>query len=208
MGGAEPWVTPVVLCGKWATLEPLAESHAQHMVGLCDATTFRYFSVSPSSFDLPGMTAFVRTMLGMERSVPFAIIDSHTDLPVGMTSFSDIRPQHKGLEIGFTWLTPAARGTSINPQIKHLLLEHAFDQLHANRVQLKTDARNLHSQGAIAKLGATREGVLRKHLVAHDGYVRDTVMYSITREEWPAIRDKLDERLVEHTVRTSSGSGQ
>lgn len=197
MGGAEPWVTPVVLRGKWASLEPLAESHAQHMVGLCDATTFRYFSISPSSFDLTGMTAFVRTMMGMERAVPFAIIDAQTGLPVGMTAFADIRSQHKGLEIGFTWLAPAGRGTRINPQIKLLLLEHAFDQLHANRVQLKTDARNLHSQGAIAKLGATREGVLRKHMIGHDGYVRDTVMYSITADEWPAIRERLDQRLAD-----------
>lgn len=208
MDGEQQWVTPVVLRGKWASLVPLHETHAEQLVGLCDASTFPYFTISPPAFDLTGMTAFVRTMMTLERTVAFAIIDAQSDEAVGMTAYSDIRSHHKGLEIGFTWLAPAARGTRINPQMKRLLLEHAFDQLHANRVQLKTDARNLHSQGAIAKLGATREGVLRKHLVAHDGYVRDTVMYSITREEWPAIRDKLDERLVEHTVRTSSGSGQ
>ena len=104
-------------------------------------------------------------------------------------------PKHRGLEIGFTWIAKPHQGTLVNPECKYLLLRHAFDDQHAMRVQLKTDLRNVQSQGAIEKLGAVREGVLRKHIIRPDGYLRDTVMYSITAEEWPAVRAKLEQRL-------------
>lgn len=87
------------------------------------------------------------------------------------------------------------QGTSVNPECKYLMLRHAFEDWGAMRVQLKTDRRNLQSQRAIEKLGAVREGVLRKHMLLPDGYERDTVMYSIIDDEWPAIRDRLIERL-------------
>lgn len=192
---SETWVMPVTLAGRHATLEPLTEAHAPLLAGLCDASTFRFFSICPPSFDQAGMLAYVRAMLEMERTVAFAILDGRTLRPVGVTAYGDIRAQHRGLEIGWTWLTHAARGTRINPQAKRLLLGHAYEALGAQRVQLKTDSRNLHSQAAIAKLGATREGVLRRHMVMHDGYVRDTVMFSITGEEWPGVRAGLDSRL-------------
>ena len=106
-----------------------------------------------------------------------------------MTCYLDIRAKERGLEIGFTWLAKALQGTQVNPECKYLLLRHAFEEQHALRVQLKTDGRNKQSQRAIEKLGAVREGVLRKHMIMPDGYVRDTVMYSITeRQNWPAGR--------------------
>lgn len=147
------------------------------------------------------MLEYVRTMLALERTIPFVIIDARTSRPVGVTAYGDIREKHRGLEIGWTWLTASARGTRFNPQAKRLLLAHAYEVLGAHRVQLKTDARNLRSQAAISKLGATREGVLRKHMVMHDGYVRDTVMFSITAEQWPSVREQLDRRLVEPTIK-------
>jgi len=107
----------------------------------------------------------------------------------------DIRPEHHGLEIGATWIGKAYQGTSVNPENKYMLLRQAFERLGAIRVQLKTDGRNLQSQAAIAKLGAKHEGVLRKHVLLPDGYERDTVMYSITDDEWPAVKAALEERL-------------
>ncbi len=112
-----------------------------------------------------------------------------------MTSYLDIRPQDRALEIGFTWVAKPYQATAVNPECKYLLLRHAFEEQGAVRVQLKTDLRNLQSQAAIAKLGAVREGVLRKHMVMPDGHVRDTVMYSVTNDEWPAVRRRLEERL-------------
>ena len=112
-----------------------------------------------------------------------------------MTTYLDIRPEHRGLEIGMTWYAPSARGTKVNPEAKLLLLEHAFERLDAIRVQLKTDQRNVQSQRAIAKLGAVYEGTLRNHMIFESGYIRNTVMYSITPEEWPSVKQGLLDRL-------------
>jgi RimJ/RimL family protein N-acetyltransferase len=124
-----------------------------------------------------------------------AILDRTTGRAVGTSSYLDAQPEHRGVEIGFTWIAPAHRGTSVNPESKLLMLSHAFDEKGAERVQLKCDARNTQSQAAIARLGAVREGVLRKHRVLPDGFVRDTVMFSITRAEWPGVREGLGARI-------------
>jgi RimJ/RimL family protein N-acetyltransferase len=118
---------------------------------------------------------------------------------VGATSFHDPRPSDLGVEIGASFLHPDARGGPVNPEMKRLMLAHAFEGrlfgAPTRRVELVTDLRNLRSQAAISKLGAVREGVLRRHRVLWTGYVRDTVVYSILDEEWPAVRDRLDARL-------------
>ena len=108
----------------------------------------------------------------------------------------DIRPEHRSLEIGSTWIGRAYHGTKINPECKLLLLQHAFENLGCLRVQLKTDERNLQSRAAIEKLGAKFEGTLRKHMVLHDGFVRNSAMYSITDEEWPAVKERCIKRLL------------
>ncbi|WP_288434935.1 GNAT family protein, partial [uncultured Deinococcus sp.] len=109
----------------------------------------------------------------------------------GSTRYGEMRPAHAGLEIGWTWLHPRWHGSGINRRMKLLLLEHAFGDLGMERVQLKTDHMNLRSQRAIEKLGATREGVLRRHLRRPDGTWRDTVMYSLLREEWLQAQARL-----------------
>ena len=114
---------------------------------------------------------------------------------LGMSCYLDIRSDHRALEIGMTWYIEAVRGTRVNPECKLLLLGHAFEDLGAVRVTLKTDLRNEHSQAAIAKLGAVKEGVLRKHGIQPNGYVRDTVFYSVLDEEWPKVREGLLARL-------------
>lgn len=114
---------------------------------------------------------------------------------VGTTSFLDVSPADGRLEIGSTSYARACWGTSTNPETKLLLLSHAFEELGAGRVQLKTDARNVRSQQAIARLGASYEGTLRRYQRRADGSIRDTVMFSITVEEWPSVRDGLRRRL-------------
>ena len=138
---------------------------------------------------------YLQRLLDTADMRPFTIRRAESGAPVGVTTYMEIRPAHRGLEIGSTWLARPAQGTAINPEAKYLLLRHAFETLGAVRVQLKTDGRNLQSQRAIAKLGALREGVLRRHMILPDGYIRDTVMFSVIAEEWPAVKAGLEARL-------------
>jgi RimJ/RimL family protein N-acetyltransferase len=119
----------------------------------------------------------------------------HDDRPVGSTRFLSIERQHRRVEIGHTWYAPEEWASTVNPASKYLLLRYAFETLALNRVELKTDNRNLRSQAAIAKLGAQREGVFRAHMIRADGSLRDTVYFSIIRDEWPAVRARLEARL-------------
>ncbi|GAB2444026.1 GNAT family N-acetyltransferase [Nocardia tengchongensis] len=114
---------------------------------------------------------------------------------VGVTAYLDVRPYDAGLEIGFTVYTPSVWATAVNPEAKLLLLEYAFDTLRVGRVQLKTDVRNHRSQQAIARLGARYEGTLRRQFRRSDGTVRDSVLFSITAEDWPEVRARLEHRL-------------
>jgi RimJ/RimL family protein N-acetyltransferase len=107
----------------------------------------------------------------------------------------DIRPEHRGLEIGWTWIGKAYQGTQVNPENKYLLLRHAFETLGAIRVQLKTDARNIQSQRAMAKLGAKLEGTLRNQIILPDGYYRHSVMFSVIADEWPEVKAAIERRL-------------
>lgn len=117
------------------------------------------------------------------------------DQVIGTTSYLEASATDARLEIGFTAYTPASWATVVNPEVKLLLLGYAFDTLHAGRVQLKTDVRNVRSQQAIARLGARYEGTLRRYQRRGDGSVRDTVLFSITTEDWPVVRQRLERRL-------------
>ncbi|MFZ4496590.1 MAG: GNAT family N-acetyltransferase [Candidatus Nanopelagicales bacterium] len=114
---------------------------------------------------------------------------------VGTTSYLEVSPVDARLEIGFTLYTPAVWGTAVNPECKLLLMTWAFEASGMGRVQLKTDIRNVRSQEAIARLGAAKEGVLRQYQRRQDGSVRDTVMFSVVADEWPAVKAGLLERL-------------
>lgn len=119
---------------------------------------------------------------------PFVIIDKQTGALAGSTSYGNISPVDKRLEIGWTWLGKPFRGTGLNRHCKFLLLSYAFEVLHFERVELKTDVLNIRSRKAMLKIGATEEGILRSHSLMHDGRRRDTIYYSILRSEWPAIK--------------------
>jgi len=114
---------------------------------------------------------------------------------VGTTSFLDVSVIDARVEIGSTMYARSEWGSNLNTVCKLLLMSHAFDALGMGRVQLKTDVRNMRSRAAIEKIGATREGVLRRYQRRADGTVRDTVMYSVVAEEWPVVREKLNSRL-------------
>jgi N-acetyltransferase len=127
--------------------------------------------------------------------IPFVVLDKKTGKIVGSSRFLDISDAHKTLEVGWTWYSPDYWRTRVNTQTKLLMLQHAFEKIGVNRVQFCTDSRNVRSQAAIERLGAQREGVLRKHRIIADGYVRDTVVFSILKEEWPQIHSGLQGKL-------------
>ena len=124
----------------------------------------------------------------------FSVVDSENQI-IGSTRFLDILPRHKSAEIGSTWYHPNVWRTSVNTECKFLLLRHAFDNWNLTRVQLKTDSRNIRSQQAIARIGGVKEGVLRKDRVISDGYVRDTVFFSVLCDEWEDVSALLRMKL-------------
>jgi RimJ/RimL family protein N-acetyltransferase len=139
-------------------------------------------------------------MVEGERAValPYAQVDVESGRAVGVTTYRDVDERHRTLEIGGTWIGRPWWRTALNTEAKLLFLGHAFETLGANRVAIKTDIRNERSQAAIARLGAVREGVLRHQYVRRDGSLRDSVMFSIVPDEWPAVKARLRARLEAH----------
>ena len=187
----------VVLDGSHVRLEPL---EAGHRAGLEAASAEDPDSLRLGALLLvqDGWEAWYREAadgIAEGRYVVWATIDKASGRAIGSTRFADIDTASERLEIGWTWLAPSAWRTAANTEAKLLQLRYAFDELAAGRVALKTDARNGRSQAAIERLGAVREGTLRRHLRMPDGYIRDSVYFSILRDEWPPIRQRLEDRL-------------
>lgn len=188
-------LSPVTLTGRHVRLEPLATAHLDALVrGGADAEVWQWMpSRRPDPRDaVRGWADTVLPRHGGGELVAFATIDLARGEPVGGTTLFDYSEAHRRVEIGYTWLAKSAWRTAINTECKYLLMRHAFETLELNRVQLKTDARNIRSQTAIARLGAVREGVLRAHMVMPDGWVRDSVMFSVVAAEWPAVKARLE----------------
>jgi RimJ/RimL family protein N-acetyltransferase len=140
----------------------------------------------------PGFDRWFEYTLGVETEIPFAVlVDGGV---VGSTRFLSIAPEHRRVEIGWTWVRRAYWGTGVNVETKLLLLEHAFERWGAMRVEFKTDARNLQTRGSLLALGAQFEGIFRKHMLVESG-VRDSAWYAIVDDDWPAVKEKLLRRL-------------
>jgi RimJ/RimL family protein N-acetyltransferase len=186
---------PPTLTGHTIRLEPLEQRHAQDLLAAAEPSVFTYHRLAPRAFTDEAFAEYIEASRSMPDRVPFAMVLGDENRAVGTSSFLELRPLHRGIEIGYTWIGPRYQGTRVNPESKLLMLEYAFETLGAMRVQLNCDARNLQSQAAISKLGALREGVLRKHMLYVDGRVRDTVMFSIVDDEWPSLKAALERRL-------------
>ena len=124
--------------------------------------------------------------------LPFAIIDQASGEAIGTISYIDLQPHHRGLEIGWAWLTPSHWRTGAAREASYLLMRHAFEDLGAVRVAFKTDTRNERSKRAIRGLGATEEGVFRNHRILRDGHLRHSAFFSVVADEWPGVKAKLE----------------
>jgi N-acetyltransferase len=187
-----------ILQGEIVRLEPLARRHEGGLFRAAqDARIWRWLQYGTAQnreeFGRWIEDAVSRSEDGTEGA--FAILDARTGEPIGSTRYLALRPGHRGLEIGWTWLASARWGTGANVEAKLLTLGHAFGNLGCMRVELKTDRRNERSRNAIAALPAKFEGIFRKHMLLPDGGVRDSAYYSITDDEWPDVEGNLLRRL-------------
>ena len=190
------------LLGKFVRLEPLAAEHREPLrIAADDERIWRYMLVNARGSAFDEWFDQVSQLSVTGRQIPFAVRWVADDRIVGSTSYLDLAEQHRRIEIGSTWYAPDVWQTAVNPECKFLLLRYAFDVLAVNRVALVTDLRNERSQAAIAKLGAVREGLLRSHMITQGGRIRDSVVFSITTAEWPAVASRLESRLAELTQR-------
>jgi RimJ/RimL family protein N-acetyltransferase len=191
------------LSGDLVALEPLAEAHADDLWRAAqDPRIWQWLAHvggSREQFDRWMETALAAQAEGREGV--FATRDRRSDKLVGSSRYLHLRPVDRALEIGWTWLEPAAWGTGVNVEQKLLMLGHAFEQLGCVRVELKTDARNERSRAAMAALPAQFEGVMRKHMIVPDVGQRDSAYFSVTDSEWPVVRENLRRRLAARSGR-------
>lgn len=184
-------------------LEPLRPEHAPGYLAAAGPPAeahevFRWMPAAPplSLADAEAQIAAGLAARERHERFPFAQLDAEGGV-MGSTSYYEVSPQHRSLGIGHTWLGKRWWRTGVNTESKLLLLTHAFETLGAARVVWHTDINNIRSQAAISRLGATREGELRKHRIRRDGSWRTTVQYSMTDDDWPAARERLTARLAE-----------
>jgi RimJ/RimL family protein N-acetyltransferase len=189
-------MTAPALTGRFVRLEPLAEEHREGLRKAADDDRiWEHLALlgRGAGFDQWFATAFAQR--DAHRRLPFAVRLLKTGELIGSTSYLDPVPEHKRVEIGWTWYRPDHWATTVNPECKLLLLVHAFDTLGLNRVSFVTDLRNERSQAAIAKLGAIREGVMRSHMITRNGRIRDSVLFAITSSDWPKLKEALEKRI-------------
>jgi N-acetyltransferase len=187
-----------VLEGEIVRLEPLARRHEKELFeAALDERIWRWMpydaGVSRERFQAWLEDALAASSAGTEAA--FATVEAATGELVGSTRYLALRPEHRGLEIGWTWLAPAHWQTGANVEAKLLMLEHAFERLGCLRVEFKTDSRNERSRAALAALPAQFEGIFRKHMLVRGGERRDSAYYSIIDDEWPEVRENLARRI-------------
>ena len=192
---------PITLTGTHIRLEPMRPAHAAALLDAGRAAEiWEWMPTRPvNETTMEGWLTKAMQAESQGREYPFVVSLIQSGRLVGSTRYLDVQEDDRTAEIGWTWYTPDTWGGVVNPEAKYLLMRHAFDDWGAIRVALKTDVRNLHSQAAIKKLGAKYEGLLRNQRIRPDGSYRDTVVFSITDREWPAVKSRLERRITELT---------
>ena len=189
---------PITLTGSHVRLEPLTAAHAEDLlVAGEDASLWRYLPCAPPK-TIEAMREYIDVALNDAQGggqIPFATVLIDSGKAIGSTRYLEILRNDGGLEIGWTWIGKPWQRTAVNTECKYLLMRHAFEDLGALRVMLRTDGRNEQSQKAIERIGGKREGVLRRNRRLWDGFVRDTVIFSILDSEWPEVKAALESKL-------------
>ncbi|RDI73460.1 Acetyltransferase [Gaiella occulta] len=200
----ETW-RAATLTGRVVRLEPLRRDHLGDLVAASrDERVWAWLPVARP--DAAGMRAWLEDALARAAAgldIPFATVSQMTGRAIGSTRYLALRPEHRSVEIGWTWLAPEAWGTGANVEAKLLQLGNAFEGWGCRRVEFKTDARNERSRGALEALGARFEGVHAKHMLVRGGESRDSAWYAILDDDWPSLRARLQARLAPSTASTS-----
>ncbi|MDP5043459.1 MAG: GNAT family N-acetyltransferase, partial [Leeuwenhoekiella sp.] len=190
----ENWIEEeLVLKSDTVKLIPLEKTHRDGLLkAASDGKLWELWYTSvPSAANID---AYIETALNQKAKgleYPFTVFDVNTDTIIGCTRFYTIQPEHRRLEIGYTWYAQSYQRTGVNTHCKYLLLQYAFEQLNCIAVQIVTNWFNLKSREAIARLGAKQDGILRNHRINNDGSFRDTVVFSITETEWMSVKKTL-----------------
>ena len=191
------WVEPVTLEGRIVRLEPLSLDHLDDLARVAfEGDLWRWTVVQPT--DVDGLRAWIEAALATTASgseMAFATVDLASGRAIGSTRFMSIVPEHRRLEIGWTWVGLAHQRTGANREAKLLQMTHAFETLGANRVEFKTDSLNEKANPGLLGIGATFEGTFRNHMIMPGGRLRHSNYYSVTVEEWPAVKELLTARI-------------
>jgi RimJ/RimL family protein N-acetyltransferase len=191
------WVQPVTLEGQLVRLEPLSLDHLDDLARVAfEGDLWRWTVVQPT--DTAGLRAWIDVAVaaadaGLEQ--PFATIDRSTGRAIGSTRFMSIVPDHRRLEIGWTWVALDHQRSGANREAKLLQMTHAFEVLGANRVEFKTDSLNTKANPGLLGIGATYEGTFRNHMVMPGGRLRHSTYYSVIKDEWPDVKARLEAKL-------------
>ena len=181
----------MTLEGESVRLEPLSQEHAQGLYSRGRHEPDWVYMPRACFVDAADVRHWIDEALLPQDQLAFAIVEKGKGRVAGSTRFLNIRSEHRSLEIGWTWLGQDFQRSVVNTETKLLLLGHAFEKLGCIRVEFKTDSRNLRSQQALERIGATREGVFRKHMIVQQGHCRDSVYFSVTDDEWPEVKQRL-----------------
>ena len=190
-------IRPVVLDGVHVRLEPLSLDHLPALIAIgLEPDLWRWTTQVVRTPE--EMEEYVRGALAEQaagRALPFATVEKPAGRVAGSTRFAAIEPLHRRVEIGWTWLASPWQRTVLNTEAKYLMLRHAFERWGCVRVEFKTDVLNTRSRQALLRIGAKEEGILRSHIITATGRVRDTVYFSVTAPDWPAVRAALEAKL-------------
>lgn len=193
------WDETPTLAGDHVRLEPLQLHHAEGLLKASDDDEVFTWQLFARPTTLDESRALIELYLDRPNTRSWAQIDLGSNEVAGLTTYYDIDPTRRTVAIGSTWLGRRFWRSGVNTESKLLLLRHAFDVLDCARVVWHVDIKNERSQAAVDRIGGVREGVLRKHIIRRDGSWRDTVLFSMTDDEWPAARKRLEQRRVAGT---------
>ena len=191
-----PWLKPVTLKGAHARLEPLSKDHTAGLIEAIGELSGIWYTAIPTTDKMPAEIERRLSLQATGAMLPFTVFDADGNI-AGMTTYMNVDAANRRVEIGSTWYAKRVQRTALNTQCKLLLLQHAFEKLDCIAVEFRTHFFNHQSRRAIERLGAKQDGILRNHMIAPNGTLRDTVVFSIIASEWPTVKAHLTYQLNE-----------